>query len=102
MNEPLIITISHSLGKEEAARRLRTGLAHATSNLPMLSLDEETWTGDRMDFRMSALGSQASGNVQVAEKEVRFEITLPWLLRTFAEKIQSTMTARSQALLEKK
>ena len=102
MRQPLVITISHSLGKEEATSRLKSGLAHATASIPMLSVDEEVWSGDRMDFRMTALGSQASGNVQVTDNDVRFEIALPWLLQTFAEKIQGAITARSQALLEKK
>lgn len=102
MTEPLIVTISHSLGKEAATERLKSGLARATSTLPILKLENEVWSGDRMDFRMSGMGATAFGNVQVGEKDVRIEITLPWLLQRFAEAIQGAIKQKSQILLEKK
>lgn len=102
MTEPLIVTVSHSLGKEAAIERLRSGLARATSTLPILKLEDEVWSGDRMDFRMSGMGAVAFGNVQVGEKDVRIEITLPWLLQRFAEAIQGAIKQKSQILLEKK
>ena len=74
MSKPLVVTIQHSLGKDEAVRRLKGGLAKATTTLPMFSLDEEQWTGDTMTFRMSALGHQANGHVDVAEDTVRIEV----------------------------
>src|SRR5262245_53835327 len=101
MTEPMIITVSHSIGKEEAVSRLKNGLARVTSGLPMLKLEDEVWTGDRLDFRLSAMGAQAFGNVEVGEKDVRIEITLPWLLQRFAEAIQGTIKEKSQVLLEK-
>jgi hypothetical protein len=91
MTKPLVATISHSLGKDEAVRRLKGGLAKAATSLPMFSLDEEVWTGDTMSFRMSAMGHQAFGNVSVAERDVRIEVTLPWLLQRFGEMIQGAI-----------
>lgn len=102
MSKPLVVTISHSLGKAEAVNRLKGGLAKATTTLPMFSLDEEVWTGDRMQFRMSAMGHQAFGNVDVADDNVRIEITLPWLLQRFGEMIQGAIKQKGQILLEHK
>lgn len=102
MSKPLVITIPHSLGKEEATRRLKGGLAKATGTLPMFSLDEEVWAGDTMTFRMSAMGHQAFGSVDVADKDVRIEVTLPWLLQRFGEMIQGAIQNKGQILLEKK
>jgi hypothetical protein len=102
MSKPLVVTISHSLGKEEAVNRLKGGLAKATTTLPMFSLDEEAWTGDRMQFRMSAMGHQAFGNVDVADDNVRIEITLPWLLQRFGEMIQGAIQKKGEVLLEHK
>lgn len=102
MSKPLVVTISHSLGKAEAVNRLKGGLAKATTTLPMFSLDEEVWTGDRMQFRMSAMGHQAFGNVNVADDNVRIEITLPWLLQRFGEMIQGAIKQKGQILLEHK
>lgn len=102
MSAPLVVSIPHKLGREEATRRLKAGLTRATSNLPMLSVDEERWDGDRMMFRVRALGQAASGQVDVAEDHVRVEVTLPWLLQRFAEVAQAAIKNRGQLLLGKK
>jgi hypothetical protein len=102
MTKPLVVTISHSLGKDEAVRRLKGGLAKAATTLPMFTLDEEVWTGDTMSFRMSAMGHQAFGNVAVGDTDARIEVTLPWLLQRFGEMIQGAIQKKGQVLLEGK
>lgn len=102
MTKPLVVTVSHSLGKEEAINRLKNGLARATSTLPMFNLEEEVWTGDKMTFKLRAMGHEAFGNVDVAEQDVRIEITLPSLLQRFGEMIQGAIKSKGQILLEKK
>lgn len=102
MSKPLVVTIPHRLGKEAATARLKSGLAKATATLPMMSLDEEIWTGDAMAFRMSAMGQQAQGTVNVADENVRIEITLPWLLASFGESIASAIREKGKVLLEHK
>ena len=71
MAEPLVITIAHKLGKEEALRRVRPALSKASESFPVLQVEEEVWSGERMDFRVRALGQMAAGNVQVGEDNVR-------------------------------
>ncbi|RZI39301.1 polyhydroxyalkanoic acid synthase, partial [Herbaspirillum sp. HC18] len=66
MSDPLVITIPHKLGKDEALRRVRPALAKASSTFPVLKVEEEIWSGDRMVFRVRALGQVASGSVTVA------------------------------------
>ena len=102
MSEPLVITIAHKLGKDEALRRIKPALGKASESFSILSVDEERWSGDRMDFRVRALGQAASGNVQVADAHVRLEVTLPWLLHKFGEAVQKTIGNRGRILLEKK
>ncbi|MGE0023667.1 MAG: polyhydroxyalkanoic acid system family protein [Hyphomicrobium sp.] len=102
MSEPIVITIPHRLGKEEAANRLKGGLAKVTSTLPMVSVEEGSWSGDTLSFRMSAMGQQAAGTVDVADTSIRVALTLPWMLQQFAEAIQSTIKSKGQILLEKK
>lgn len=102
MPGPLIVSIPHSLGREEAMRRIKTGLARATSQLPILQLDEERWEDSRMDFRVRALGQAAHGQVDVADDHVKLEITLPFLLQRFAEMAQAAIRERGRLLLTKK
>jgi hypothetical protein len=102
MSKPIVVTIPHSLGKEEALRRLKPGLGKAAAHFPVLTIDEEIWAGDRMAFRVRALGQAVAGTVDVAEDHVRLEVTLPWLLHKFAQAVQTAIQARGKLLLEKK
>ena len=102
MSAPLVVSIPRRLGREEATRRLKTGLTRAAASVPVLSVDEERWDGDRMIFRIRALGQAASGHLDVADDHVRLEVTLPWLLQRFAEVAQAAIKNRGQLLLTKK
>jgi hypothetical protein len=102
MSEPLVVSIPHQLGREEAARRLKTGLTRAAASVPVLKVDEERWEGDRMIFRVRALGQVASGSVDVADDYVRLEVMLPWLLQRFAQAAQIAIKNRGNLLLTKR
>ena len=102
MSKPIVVSIPHTLGKEEALRRLKPGLTGAAKSFPVLKVDEETWSGDRLSFRVRALGQAAAGTVDVADDYVRLEVTLPWLLQKFAQVAQAAIRARGNLLLEKK
>lgn len=102
MPAPLVVSIPHSLGREEAMRRLKTGLARAAASVPVLSVDEERWEDNRMIFRVRAMGQAAAGHVDVAEDHVRVEVVLPWLLQRFAEAAQAMIRSRGDRLLTKK
>jgi hypothetical protein len=102
MSAPLVVSIPHRLGREEACRRLKTGLTRAAASLPVLKVDEERWDGDRMIFRVRALGQAATGHVDVGDDQVRVEVTLPWLLQRFAEVAQATIKNRGGLLLTKR
>ena len=102
MSEPLVITIPQKLAKEEALRRVKPALGKASTSFPVLKVEQEVWSGDRLDFRVRALGQLAAGNVQVGEDIVRLEVTLPWLLHKFGEVVQRTIASQAQILLEKK
>jgi hypothetical protein len=102
MSQPLIVSIPHQLGREEAMRRLKTGLARAASSIPVLKVDEESWQANRMTFRVRAMGQAASGHLDVADDHVRLEVTLPWLLQRFAEVAQAAIRHRGKLLLTKR
>jgi hypothetical protein len=101
MSAPLVVSIPHRLGRIEAARRLKTGLGKAAASIPVMQVEEERWDGDRMNFRIRALGQIATGLVDVGEDNVRVEVVLPWLLQRFAEMAQTAIRKRGQLLLTK-
>ena len=103
MSKPVIVSIPHRLGKEEAVRRLKAGFGGARANYgQLLSLQEESWSGDHLQFRVTALGQVAAGTIDVAEDHVRLEVTLPWLLAKMAEKITPAIRKEATLMLEKK
>jgi Putative polyhydroxyalkanoic acid system protein (PHA_gran_rgn) len=102
MADPLVVSIPHKLGKDEALRRIKPALGKASSSFPVLTVEEEVWSGDSMTFRVRALGQIAAGKVDVGEQAVRLEVMLPWLLHKFAEVVQKTIAGRGRILLEKK
>jgi hypothetical protein len=102
MSQPLVVSIPHRLGREEAVRRIKGGLSRAAVNVPVLSVDEERWEGDRMFFRVRAIGQAASGQIDVADDHVRLEVMLPLLLQRFAQMAQAVIRERGQLLLTRK
>ena len=117
MSKPLVVSIPHRLGKAEAVRRLKAGLSSVQSDFKhVFTVQEETWVGDSLTFRISALGQTASGVIEVHpgpgvgdarvievhEDHVQMQLQLPWLLHQIAVKAQGLIRKRGQLLLEKK
>jgi Putative polyhydroxyalkanoic acid system protein (PHA_gran_rgn) len=103
MSKPLIVSIPHALGKEEAVRRLKSGFGSVPGNFSqVLAIQEEVWTDDHLQFRVSALGQVANGTIDVAHDRVRLELALPWLLAQLVETIRPQIQKRVTLMLEKK
>ncbi len=103
MSKPLIVSIPHHLGKDEALRRLKEGIVQLkTSYGSKFSVLEDKWSGDRLDFRVAALGQGASGSLDVADDLVVVSVQLPWLLAVLAEKAKTLIQKEGTLLLEKK
>jgi len=103
MSPPLVVSIPHRLGREEALRRLKSGFERAGRDYArIIAIQEQTWTDNELTFRVSALGQTASGNLQVLDNSVRLELTLPWLLAAIAGKFLPTIEQKGRLLLEHK
>jgi hypothetical protein len=103
MSKPLVVSIPHRLGKDEAVRRLKSGLSNArTSFGHVLSIQEEIWSGDHLAFRIGAIGQVASGSIDVFDEHVRLEVALPWLLAKIADAVQPLIRREGTLMLEKK
>jgi hypothetical protein len=100
---PLVVLLPHRLGKPEAIRRLKNGLGGARTNFGhLLSVDEEVWDGDRVKFRVRALGQSADAFVEVFEDRLRLEVSLPWLLAKLTERLVPAIRRQGTLLLDKK
>ena len=102
-NKTITITIPHRLTQQEARARLQKGITdlkaqHAAS----IAQVSETWNGDQMSFRLTAMGQSITGRVDVQPSAIKLDIDLPWLLAAFAEKIKGQVEQRGRQMLEKK
>ena len=102
MNDTVSVIVAHRLGKVEAVRRLREGLARTNGHLGvMVAMEQETWRGDTLFFRMRALGQIAAGSIEVLEDALRIEVSLPWLLAKAAKVLLPSLREETAKLLEK-
>jgi putative polyhydroxyalkanoate system protein len=103
MSKPLVVSIPHQLGKDEARRRLETGFGSLKTQFGQhLTSVEDTWSGDRMDFKVAAMGQQVTGHLEVKPDTVDLHVTLPFLLAMMADKARSFIQKQGTLMLEKK
>ena len=103
MSETVTVMVGHSLGKAEATRRLKEGFARTDGQLgSMIAMEQETWQGDTLRFRMRALGQTAAATIEVLEDALRIEVALPWLLAKAAQRLLPILRRETTLLLEKK
>ena len=103
MSDTVAVIIGHRLGKVEAVRRLKEGLARANGHLgPMIAVEQETWEGDTLRFRMRGLGQTAAASIEVLEDALHIEVSLPWLLAKAAKRLLPILRKEATLLLEKK
>ena len=103
MPPPLIVSVPHRLGTLEATRRLKSGLETVRTKLgQVFTIEEETWTDNRLRFRVRALGQAANGTIDIAEDHARLEIALPWLLAQITDRIQRAIQSQGTLMLDKK
>lgn len=104
MAKPLVVDVPHELGKDEAKRRLVDGTEKVRDMLAKsgVQIGNLAWSGDRLDFAVSAMGQKVDGQIDVNPETVRIEVRLPLLLALFAEKIQRKLGRQTDLLLTKR
>jgi hypothetical protein len=106
MARPVTVTIPHTLGKDEARRRIEQGFGnlrqHMTSGVGAMLSFKENWEGDRLNFEGGGLGQKITGRLDVRQDAVEIQVDLPEILAALAEKISGRLRSEGQKLLEKK
>ena len=102
MSQPLVVSIPHRLGREEARRRLDSGIGRLQPELAgLISSLDYRWDGDRLNFNASAMWQTITGAIDVLDDAVRIEIDLPWMMRLLADTVTKQVRGRGLAMLEK-
>lgn len=102
MSTPMVVSIPHRLGRDEARRRLEEGLGTVHTQLAAYTTSiEQGWTGDRLDFRVVAMAQTVTGRVDVMDDHVRVEVDLPWMLAMLAKRLSGKIERTGAKLLTK-
>jgi hypothetical protein len=103
MAKQITISVPHHLTQDEARRRIAAGVETAlASKATNVAKVEQTWTGNRLDFRVTVFGQTAGGHLDVQPTDVNVVIDLPWLFASFADRIRTQVTEQGAKLLENK
>src|SRR3974390_155333 len=101
MSQPLIVSIPHRLGREEARRRLESGISRIRAELAgLLSTFDYRWDSDTLNFTAVAMWQTIIGRLAVLDDAVRIEIDLPWLMRLLGAHITKQVRDRGMAMRE--
>jgi hypothetical protein len=103
MAQPLVIDLPHSLGVEEAKRRMKTGIGRLWDHVPGGASEiESSWEGDRMHLVVRAMGQEVRGHIDVHDRFVRLELMLPAFLALLGRKLQGLLARGASDMLEDK
>jgi|SRR4051794_29661676 len=102
MRKPVVVTVPHQLGKQEAKRRLQSGMGQVRSQLAGFGASvEDHWSEDRVTFTVAALAQTIGGRIDFEDELVRIEVDLPWMLAMLAEKIGGRISRQGTLMLTK-
>ena len=99
MSSPLVIDLPHSLGTEEAKRRIDSGLGQLADHLPNAGTAETSWSGNQLNLRAAAMGQEVNAQIDVRERLVRLEVLLPPALSFFKGPVEAALRRSGTALL---
>jgi hypothetical protein len=94
--------VPHRLGRQEARRRLDSGIGQLQRELSaLLSELDYHWEQDTLNLTASAMWQRIAGRIEVLDDAVRVEIELPWVTQFLRDTITKRVRGRGVTLLEK-
>jgi len=87
------LTYEHRSTRAELREKIEAALAEALDPDSQYTRYAKgfnyTWTGDKANFSLSAMGSNITGSVEVTDSEVIVDVAIPLLFRAFESKVKS-------------
>jgi putative polyhydroxyalkanoate system protein len=100
MTQPIDVDLPHSLGKEEARRRIANNIHKLQEHIPGGAQVHSGWTGDQLNLDVAAMAQSVSATIDVQESKVHLRVLLPPMLGMFSSLIQATLQKKGNVLLE--
>jgi hypothetical protein len=102
MSNPIVVDLPHTLGAQEARRRIERNTNRLTDHIPGGAQVTPRWTGDRLDLDIDAMGQKMAARIDIQESIVRMTVTLPPALAFFGGMIEPLIRSQGAAMLEDK
>ena len=100
MTQPIEVDLPHSLGKDEARRRIANNLHKLQEHIPGGAQVQSGWTGDQLNLDVAAMGQAVTAQIDVQETKVHLKVLLPPMLGMFSGMIQAALQKKGSVLLE--
>ena len=100
MTQPIEVDLPHSLGKDEARRRIANNLHKLEQHIPGGAQVQSGWTGDQLNLDIAAMGQSVAAQIDVMDNKVRLKVLLPPMLGMFSGLIQGVLQKKGSVLLE--
>lgn len=95
------VALPHDLGKEEVRRRLHERSHEIADYVPGGRVDTQ-WLGeDRMELTVNAMGQKITGDIEVEDSQVIFQIKLPAALSFVRPMIEGAIRSNGTKMLAK-
>lgn len=95
------VAVPHSLGREEARRRIK-GRSHELGDLipgGMAEVSSRWANDDRLELGITAMGQTVSGSVEIGDSEIAIEVVLPAALSFVEPMVRNAIEAKGRKLL---
>ena len=101
MQQPIKVDLPHSLGRDEARRRIANNIHQLREHIPGGAAQvESNWVGDELNLGIHALGQAVQAMIGVEDTKVRVQVMLPGMLAMFAGPIEAMLQKKGRVLLE--
>ena len=100
MSQPIEVDLPHSLGRDEARRRIANNIHKLQEHIPGGAHVQSGWSGDQLGLQITAMGESVNATIDVMDSKVHLRVLLPGMLGMFAAPIQAALQKKGGALLE--
>src|SRR5947199_2388171 len=100
MTQPIDVDLPHSLGKDEARRRIANNIHKLREHIPGGAQVQSGWTGDQLNLQVAAMGEAVNAVIDVMDAKVHVRVLLPGMLGMFSGLIQGALQKKGSVLLE--
>ena len=100
MSQPIDVDLPHSLGKDEARRRIANNVHKLEEHIPGGAQVQSGWNGDQLNLNIAAMGESVNATIDVMDAKVHLRVLLPGMLGMFSGVVHAALQKKGSVLLE--